>query len=375
MDLQFPDINYLYLLALVTSLALALFTHSLVKSSGIRLWLTVIYGFSLWTLGELLANSGTTLAWQLGFQRLVHAGVLVSVTGWLLFALHYAGYGRLISRKTVPLFLALPTCAMLMAMTLTEHSLMYRSAELIQRNDYYVLDLEYGLGFWVQTLACSYLYTLAGSLLLLRASIKRATVFRGQAVLVSMAALIPVLPNLAYLGGVDLAGGFDPTSLFFVVSAIIVTFATHQFQFLTLAPVARDQVFDSISTSVAITNNQWRITDVNPAFCIAFDVEATMLIGCHLPTLISEKYDRREAEMASGSLHGRLVTNDGMRHFDVSSLPVLDNRRKQLGHLVMLQDVTLVQKALQEIDRLAKENSQGEETVSERQLKLLDNGG
>ena len=64
-----------------------------------------------------------------------------------------------------------------------------------------------------------------------------------------------------------------------------------------------------------------------------------------------------------------------MRHFDVSSLPVLDNRRKQLGHLVMLQDVTLVQKALQEIDRLAKENSQGEETVSERQLKLLDNGG
>jgi len=154
-----------------------------------------------------------------------------------------------------------------------------------------------------------------------------------------------------------------------------VTFATHQFQFLTLAPVARDQVFDSISTSVAITNNQWRITDVNPAFCIAFDVEATMLIGCHLPTLISEKYDRREAEMASGSLHGRLVTNDGMRHFDVSSLPVLDNRRKQLGHLVMLQDVTLVQKALQEIDRLAKENSQGEETVSERQLKLLDNGG
>ena len=370
MDLQFPDINYLYLLAFGTSLALALFTHSLVKSSGIRLWLTVIYGFSLWTLGELLANSGTTLAWQLGFQRLVHAGVLVSVTGWLLFALHYAGYGRLINRRTLPLFLVLPAGAMVMALTLTEHNLMYRSAELIQRNDYNVLELEYGLGFWVQTLACSYMYTLAGSLLLLRASFKRLAVFRGQAALVSMAAFIPMLPNLAYLGGADLAGGFDPTSLFFVVSAIIVTFATHQFQFLTLAPVARDQVFDSISTSVAITNNQWRITDVNPAFCITFDVEARQLIGVHLPTLVSEKCDGREAEMAPSNLHGRLVSIDGMRHFDISSVPVLDNRRKQLGHLVMVQDVSLVQKALQEIDRLAKEKG----SVSERQLKLLDNG-
>jgi len=374
MDLQFPDINYLYLLAFVTSLALALFTHSLVKSSGIRLWLTVIYGFSLWTLGELIANSGTTLAWQLGFQRLVHLGVLVSVTGWLLFSLHYAGLGRLITRRTLPLFLVMPACGIVMAMTLTEHDLMYRSAELIQRSDYYVLDLEYGLGFWVQTLACSYLYTLVGSLLLLRTSIKRATVFRGQAALVSMAAFMPMLPNLAYLGGADLAGGFDPTSLFFVVSAIIVTFATHQFQFLTLAPLARDQVFDSISTSVAITNNQWYITDVNPAFSATFEVEAAMLIGCHLPSLISEKCDGREAEMAPSSLHGRLVFNEGVRHYDISSLPVLDNRRKQLGHLVMLQDVTLVQKALQEIDRLAQENSQHDTAVSERQLKLLDNG-
>lgn len=374
MDLQFPDINYLYLLAFVTSLALALFTHSLVKSSGIRLWLTVIYGFSLWTLGELIANSGTTLAWQLGFQRLVHLGVLVSVTGWLLFSLHYAGFGRLITRRTLPLFLVMPACGILMAMTLTEHSLMYRSAELIQRSDYYVLDLEYGPGFWVQTLACSYLYTLVGSLLLLRTSIKRATVFRGQAALVSMAAFMPMLPNLAYLAGADLAGGFDPTSLFFVVSAIIVTFATHQFQFLTLAPLARDQVFDSISISVAITNNQWYITDVNPAFVAMFDVEAPLLVGCHLPSLISEKCDRREAEMAPGSLHGRLVFNDGLRHLDISSLPVLDNRRKQLGHLVMLQDVTLVQKALKEIDRLAQENSQHDTAVSERQLTLLDNG-
>lgn len=373
-DLQFPDINYLYLLAFITSLALALFTHNLVKSSSIRLWLTVIYGFSLWTFGELVANSGTTLAWQLGFQRLVHAGVLVSVTGWLLFALNYAGYGRLITRKTLPLFLILPGASLLLALTLTEHNLMYRSAELIQRNDYYVLQLEYGLGFWVQTLACSYLYTMLGSLLLLRASFERATVFRGQAALVSAAALIPILPNLIYLTGADLAGGFDPTSLFFVVSAIIVTFATHKFQFLTLAPVARDQVFDSISTSVAITNNQWRITDVNPAFSTTFGVESAELIGCHLPTLISEHFDGRGAEMATTSLHGRLVSNDGTRHFDISSMPVLDNRRKQLGQLVMLQDVTLVQKALQEIDRLAEESSQAVPSVPDQQLKLLDNG-
>ena len=136
MEFQFPAINYLYLVAFLTAACLAIFSLNQAKNYGGRLWLAVMISFTIWPLGELLANSGTTLAWQLGFQRIVYLGVICAVTSWLLFAIHYAGYDRWLNRSLMALIMVVPLSSLVMVMTLDMHALLYTRTDLIMRDGY-----------------------------------------------------------------------------------------------------------------------------------------------------------------------------------------------------------------------------------------------
>jgi diguanylate cyclase (GGDEF)-like protein/PAS domain S-box-containing protein len=353
MEFQFPPINYLYLVSCVMAVSLVIFSARQTHNFGARLWVAVMVGFALWTGGELAANMGTTLAWQLGFQRLVYLGVICAVTAWLMFAIYYAGQERWLNARVVSMLLVVPVCSVVMVATLDYHNLLYTHEELVLRGDYYVLELEYGVGFWVQIIACSYLYTLTGSWLLLRTSVRRPGVYRGQSVLVGAAALMPVVPNILYVAGVDIAGGFDPTSIFFVISAVLVTLATQKYHFLTLAPVARDLVFDSVNIAVVVANGEHQITDVNPAFCEISGDSLNNLVGRSVNDVFARSFEGIDIDRVDANWQGRLSSSRDQRQFDVTSMPVIGYHREKIGYLILLNDVTLIQKALDEINRLA----------------------
>lgn len=353
MEFQFPPINYLYLVSCVMAVSLVIFSARQIHNFGARLWVVVMAGFALWTGGELIANMGTTLAWQLGFQRLVYLGVICAVTAWLMFAVFYAGQERWLTARVVSMLLVVPVCSLVMVATLDYHNLLYTRAELLLRDDYYVLDLDYGVGFWVQIIACSYLYTLTGSWLLLRTSVRRQGIYRGQSILVGIAALMPFVPNLLYVTGVDIAGGFDPTSIFFVISAVLVTLATQKYHFLTLAPVARDLVFDSVNIAVVVANGEHQITDVNPAFCELSGESLGNLVGRSVNDVFTQCFERIDIDRVEANWQGRLSSRRDQRQFDVTSMPVIGYNREKIGYLILLNDVTLIQKALDEINRLA----------------------
>jgi len=352
MDFQFPPINYLYLVACLMACALAVFSLGQAHTRSGKLWVAVMVSFVIWTLGELVANTGTTLAWQLGFQRLVYLGVICAVTAWLLFAVSFAGYERWLGKRLLIILLVVPVCSIVMVMTLDQHQLLYTSAALIERNGYVLLDLEYGIGFWLQLFASSYLYTLTGSVLLLKTSIKQPQVYRSQSLLIGVAALMPVVPNMLYVAGIDLAGGLDPTSLFFVIGAVLVTIATRQYHFLSLTPVSRDLVFDNINIAVVVANENHQISDVNPAFMAMTGETLADLEGLRVADVLLKYFNGVDVSVIDTGWQGRLTALEGERQYDVTSMPIRNAGRENIGHLVLLNDVTQVQRALNEISRL-----------------------
>lgn len=353
MDFQFPAINYLYLIAFVMTACLAVSSAMVARNFGARLWVAVMISFAIWTLGETIANMGTTLAWQLGFQRMVYLGVICAVTSWLLFALHYAGQERWLTAGVLVILLVVPVFSLLMVATLEWHTLLYRSAELVERNGYKVLKVEYGAGFWVQTIANSYLYTLVGSILLLATSMRRPRIYRSQSILVGIAALMSVIPNFFYAAAYDLAAGFDPTSLFFVLSGILVTMANQRSQCLFLTPVARDLVFDSVNIAVVVVNADNQISDVNPAFNKITDNSQPSTLGRPLHEVLTENFDGCEQGRVTNQWQGRLTSKHSGHLFDVTCMPVMVSGKEQIGFLMFLNDVTQVQRALDDISRLA----------------------
>jgi len=353
MSFQLPAINYFYLVACIMAVSLALFSRGRAVSVTGRLWICVLLSFAVWTAGEFIANLGTTLAWQLAWQRMVYLGVIGGVTSWLFFALHYSGNAQWVARQSLPLFFVVPVASLLMIATLELHPLLYREAELVLRDGNFVLQTEYGIGFWLLSVSCGYLYALTGSALLLKASVDRPGIHRSQSVLIAVAALLPFVPNVLYVSGVNLAGGFDPTSLYFVLSAILITVATQRYHFLSLTPVARDRVFETIPIAVAVCNRELRITDVNFAFADMTGIVVNELPGQLLDKVLSECFKGEALDSDSGQWQGRLEVKNSGRLFDVRSETIAGDNGDVIGYLVTFNDVTDMQEALDMIGQIA----------------------
>jgi len=353
MSFQFPDINYLYLLASVLALVLGIDSRSKLVDRTALCWMGVLISFAVWSMGEMLANIGTTLEWQLAFQRVVYLGVVCGVVFWLLFAIHYAGFQRWLTPALITLLLIIPAATLLSVSTLEWHSLFYEGATLVMRDDYWVLEFQYGVGFWVQILLCSYLYTVTGSMLLVRASLQQPSVYKRQSTLIAVAAVFPMVANVLYVLGVDFSGGFDPTSLFFVFSAMLITVATRHYHFLRLAPIASDLVFRNINVGVVVLNQLQRITDVNPLFARITGATSDDLVGAAAEEIFSVSFDCSALVHDDQRWEGRVYSLNAEQIFDVSSMPILGYRAEVVGTLIMLNDVTRIARAMNEIRLLA----------------------
>lgn len=353
MEFQFPAINYLYLLACILAVVLRVVSHSHDEDNSNRYWNAVLLSFAFWTLGELLSNIGTTLQWQLAFQRLVYIGVISGVVSWLFFAINFSGNQRWLTPLSVTVMLIVPTASLLLIGTVEWHQLFYRDVQLIFRDGYYVLDFDYAIGFWVQIIFCSYLYTLAGSVLLIATSLRQPSIYRSQSLLIVVAATIPLVVNVLYVLGVDFSGGFDPTSLFFVFSAILLTIATQHYFFLRVAPIARDLVFRNIHSGVIVVNQTQQVTDVNPAFVALTKLNANELIGMSLSQVLELSFDTQDMYRTEHGYSGRVMALHHARQLEVDSMPIKGYREELLGQIILMTDVTQIQRALDEIRRLA----------------------
>ncbi len=353
MEFQFPAINYLYLRAGTLALVLRVISHGQGDDRSSRYWNAVLLSFVIWTMGELLANIGTTLQWQLAFQRLVYLGVITGIVSWLLFAIHFSGNQSWLTPLSVTVILIVPAASLLLVSTLEWHQLFYSAVRLVNRNDYYVLEFDYGVAFWVQIFLCSYLYTLTGSVLLIATSLRQASLYRNQSLLIVIAAVIPLAVNILYVFGVDFSGGFDPTSLFFVFSAILITIATRHYYFLRVAPMARDLVFRNINSGVIVVNQAHKVTDVNPAFTSIAKLNSDDLIGMPLEQLLDVTFDTKGMLRTELGYSGRVKSRHRGRQFEIDSMPINGYRGELLGQLLLLTDVTQIQRALDEIGRLA----------------------
>lgn len=353
MSFQFPAINYLYFLAFMLSFMLGVVNIRKDMDRGSLHWIGVLFSFSIWSLGELVANSGATLAWQLGFQRLVYLGVVAGVTNWLFFAMYYSGNQRWLRPVVMMLLLVVPASTLLLVATLEWHKLFYAEAILADRGSYVVLDLDYALGFWVHIALFAYPYTALGSALLLLASLRQPALYRGQSILIAVAATLPLIVNVLYVAGVDLTGGFDPTSVVFVFSAILITIAVRHYQFLRMAPIARDLLFRNINVGVAVLNQQQKITDVNPALARVCMKNADALVGADINTVFEELFDCAGLTFAEQRWQGHVMLLGSDSRYDINSMPIIGYQNEVLGTLVLFNDVTQIRQAMDEIGRMA----------------------
>ncbi|MEW6226728.1 MAG: histidine kinase N-terminal 7TM domain-containing protein [Bacillota bacterium] len=319
-----------------------------------------------WTLGNVLEIGSTNLSTKLLWGNVEYSGIVTLPVAWLALALHYVGREKWLTRRNLALLAIVPSITLVLVWTNDLHGLMRLNIGLDTTGPFPSIAETHGLWFWVHT-AYSYTLTLLGTLVLARAFFLPPGLYRGQAGVLLVGALIPWVANALYISGHELIQGLDTTPCAFALSGLVMAWGVFRFHLLDIVPMARDAVIEGMSDGVIVLNVRNRIVDLNPAAGRITGRTAAEAIGRPAAQVISGRPDLIEPylEMAAARAEVILGEHETERSYDLYLSPLRDRRGRLTGRLVVLRDVT-EQKRAEAALRESKEKIESLHDVARR---------
>lgn len=245
-------------------------------------------------------------------------------------------------KKSYLLLFIIPIISLILVWTNNYHHLFYVS---------YSVDLSntlYGPYFNIYSVYNLVLYAV-GLLYLLRYSIKNSGFFSKQAILFTIAALIPLVANILGTFGI-VSMPVSMTPILFTVTILFCTIAIFKFDFLKATPIAMQRVVDRMSDSFLVINENNIITDFNDTFLKTFNLKAENVRNTNFIKFISyQNLKDMDADFLNSILEKCKTTEDtilvkremqiGNNYFNIEASGIFSNNAF-LGTLILLKDVT-----------------------------------
>ena len=309
---------------------------------------------ALWAAGygmELLSEGVTTKLW---WARLQYVGIAPIPVVWFALMLQYAHRTRWLNKRLLAALALIPTATLLFIYTNETHGLFWRSAQVEAWNGVTLLELSYGLWFWVHT-AYSYGLLLAGMGLLVWMFASSLYLHRKQSSSLLLGALMPLAFNVFYLFFPDLP--IDLTPYGFGVGMLAVALGFFYFHIPDPLPSARAVVIENMADSVIVLDARHRVVDLNCAAQSLLGVPAADVIGRSvaraLPTWpgLEAWLDGAPHEPKEVSIQGQ--REDAPKYYRLRVSSVREPRGDFSGQVLVIQDVTEERTRQLTVERMA----------------------
>ena len=309
------------------------------------------------------------------FQVQLTLSVIIPVA-WLVTVLEYTGHPHWLTRRRVALLLAEPLVFVTLVWSNSAHQLVWREAKPAVLGQTSTLVPIWGLAQWGH-LAYMLVLVLAGGVLLVRMMLTTNSLFRGQVLALLVAITVPMVGHSMQV--FDLfPTQFEPTSVGYVISGIVLSIALLRGQLLDVAPVTRnlgrEAVFAEMDDAVIIVDESARIVDINATAEAFFPSDNGTIAGQSLETALPEIADSVPDVGKRAQTETRLEQRGAVRYYDVRITPLFRSYGVVSGHLISLRDVTARRQREQRIDvlnRLLRHNIRNEMNVVRGNADLL----
>jgi diguanylate cyclase (GGDEF)-like protein/PAS domain S-box-containing protein len=235
------------------------------------------------------------------------------------------------------------------------HHLFYESVGL--REDAPFTMVEHVKGKWYlfymgYTMACFIL-----SISILFVKLRRASYpYNMQIISLLLGIFIPVVGIFIYQTGGS-PFGIDIGPLLGSISYLFFGLAFISFKMLNVGPIAKDKVFDSMQDGVIVLNHLNRVVDYNLAATKVIPTLDHNSIGRNIDDLIvSLPHFQNHLHL----FHSKEVTEElsieeggSLFHYQIKFSPVMDNDKKEIGHIFQFIDITEKVIIQNELKRLA----------------------
>jgi predicted DNA binding protein/PAS domain-containing protein len=293
-------------------------------------------GVTAWTVTELLALTETGAS-HLVWEQVQWAAIAVVPLFFFFFMMDFTGYEWVLSRQFVPLFLVVPAITVVLAWTNPGHQLMWTGAVSVQTAGLTTLSLEFGPWFWVY-FACAYTLLFVGFGLLLRLVTVSEYLYLDQTVLIVVGILAPLAGNAVSVFEMAPLTGLDLTPLGFTATGVAFGNALFRYRLFELLPatrrLGRQAAFAGLEDGIVIVDTERQVLYLNPAASEIVDRQSDQALGEPVDELVdTDRLDLDATDrLAELSLDGRT--------YEVETAPIADRREKQVGHTILLYDVT-----------------------------------
>ena len=355
MSLQATLSLFILLSAALISAGLAWYTWQHRQTVGATPFSILMLILFQWCFSYFLQLTTTDLATKTFWNKVTFLGVVSTPVLWFLFALEYTGRKNWITRLRLIALFVVPLITTIIIWTNDSHQLFWAHQELRLENDLILLDASNGFWFWVHA-AYSYILILTGTVFIVRALLRWPAQYRGQMAWILFAVAAPWLANAVTVFKL-LPIVIDLTPFAFTVTGIGMAFALFRHRLLELVPIARDVVFEEMTDGMIVLDANDRVVDINQAARKILRLSGKQQpIGksmgelfVHWPHLIARYIHTNQA-------HEEITLGKGknQRWISLNISPLQDRKKKSVGRLALIRDITARKMAEQQLRQLSR---------------------
>jgi PAS domain-containing protein len=289
---------------------------------------------TVWTgayaAGLLTSSCGPRLA----LESMTWFGRATVHVWFLLFALAYTGYDRVLTRRAVAVLLAFPASVVVLVWTNQYHGLVWATEpRVISFEGLSLVVSAVGPAFWANVVY-AYLLIAAGSVLLIRLVLASEYLYADQSALLVVGILAPFVASAVTVFPPHPIPGLDYTPYGFTVTGLAFGYVLFRGHLFDLVPatraLGRNAAIAQLKAGILVVDTDRRIIYANDAAGEILEPSPEDALGCRIDSLIDEAHLDFEAEDALAEFE-----RDG-RVYEIRTSPVTNRRvrrdREPLRH-------------------------------------------
>jgi len=340
MNWQYAPFTFPLFAATAISAGLALYSWKRRPAVGAAPFALLMLAVAEWSLGYALRLGSADLPTKLFWARVRYLGIVVVPAAWLAFVLQYTGREKWLTPRNVAMLAIEPLVTLVLVWTNDAHHLIWSDIRLETSGPLLVWSATHGVGFWTHAVY-SYLLLLLSTLLLIQALIRSPRLYRVQAGVLLIGALMPLVGNVLSVFGL-VPFPLDLTPFAFTVAGLLVAWDILRLRLFDIVPVARSAVVDNMNGGVLVLDVQNRVVDINPAAQNIIGRPASDVIGQRIEQIVVTRTDliERYRDVTEARTEITLGEGEAQRDYELQISPLHDQYGRLSGRLVVLHDTT-----------------------------------
>lgn len=338
-------VSFIYLLAAVIYIWLGLHAWRKRPAIAVTPFAWAMLGMSIWSFTYGLEIFFPSLPAKLFITKLEYIGIVSIPVFLLLFSLEFTGKSHLITWHTHVLLWIIPLASLILVWMNESHHLMWDMETITTINGLTLLDVRFGLFFWVQVIFSNIL-VLISSILLIMELIQRPGGYRLQISFVILGILSPWVVSLIFVNRINPIPNLDFTPLSFLPTGLGLSWAITRYRLFEILPLEHLTVLKNMTDGVIVVNSSGRVLYINSLAESLFERSEADVIGQPLE-YISGDYGKTLSSFLTGAEHQaeiRIGLGEQAKVYEVTVSPVLSNNdlknSNNVDSMIILHDIT-----------------------------------